>query len=1563
MKRTVCLILTLLLITCSISIMFGTSVGASSDSNVLANYKASNWFVRSYGSIDDSTDTNKGGNAYFANGVNHQKMVTTVTLEPNTTYNLNFDWKTVLPDDNSGAGLFPSFVFVYPKSVIGEITDTKDSNAKAGSGKWNNNAEFFPTVGDGKLDANDDIETATDAFFATNRTLKANGNWNTISTNFTTTEDTEYVIMVRLRQNDFGVGKNQIILSDFALEKAAENFAASYSNANGAVTWTENAQVRSSSIDSTANSVNGGRSWKFGLGNTNYTSAPAYVYIKATKLKANAAYDFSYIYQGDFVIVFDGIKDKNNNPVAPLSPASDTAITSGDRAHQVAVTFKAPVDGDYTIILKMGKGKNNTNCKYDAVTLCDLSLLVGDGKVKLTADVIASGNGDATVSNVTPDLDSEVTYTAVPWQGEDFLGWYNDNLKVSDALTYTFKISENTTLIAKFTSKNTSDLSSYKAADWLVRSYGSVTDSTDTSKGGNAYLANGVVYQKMITTVNLKPNTTYNFNFDWKAVLPDDNSGAGLFPSHVYVYPMSVIGELTDIRDASATAGSGKWNNNAEFFPKVGDGKLDANDDIETATDAYFATNKALLAEDKWNTISTSFETTDEAQYVIMIRFRNNDKGNGKNQIILSDLKLEKAAENLASDYTNANGAVTWSENAAVRKSSIDSKINSVNGGHSWEFGIPETEYTNNPAYVYIKTDELPVGRYEFSFVYQKDYRITFDSIDSDAIVTKTEEVKLSEGDRAYRVIVLLNITKTGSHTITLKMGKGRNNDDCKWDKVILSDIRIYDIANRVYGTVKSELGGTVSGFDASYCNKGDAVTVVATPNNKNTFDGWFNDADELVSTNAEYKFIAENDFVLTARFSGNNIPNSEWLSEHGMDGTFENGTMTGWKAEDRKMGDSSSWTKFLRNDFISYNGDYALRCVARYRTSIFNFYDLKKHTDYLLTFYVNLPDDNEEALINWFSITSGGVTLYTDPTSKAGGAIKGGSGWHKVNLYFNTGEYTNVDWNFYYVNGYGHDTVADAQYVYLDDVFLVGYNAQNFANGDFSEGEKIWRGDYTVSEGTAKIENGKDMRQNVELGKQNLYTLTFKAKGKGTGGFAEVTKGIPSSGKYVSSESAVNIDSDNWKTYSLKVYSGINPHASLFFNATEGELLVDDVVLTKADEKKNAVVEKVDFETDRFTLHNNSDVFEIYNGTKGDVNVYSGTKSLRFNSANAMKNVEYIFDEAFVSAQIAAKINYKLTLYYKTIKGNTLYIAPEYLAEEGIETTYTAAGNGWTKVEFMFSKTTSAYIKITIANILNKTKGDFYIDDITLSIAPPMVLETNSANKYCEWPLNVLNNQGFEEKITNKNWANLPKTTEIRSDKAFAGNNYLRIKAGTYYVLPVQLEAGDSYYFSISSRFGKNSLGYVAVATNPAGTTLYNDMKEKPASKIVVDTSNWNRDSFLFSTSESGIVYLVFASNKGYIDVDEVHLYKRQYGKETDPNDHNFVPFNFKNPNTALGVLNGGDPTFSGNELTLEYSESPNTGDNRTTPAIVLIISTIAAIVLVLTQKRIFEFLNGGKA
>ncbi len=1585
-----------------------------------------------------------------------------------------------------------------------------------------------------------------------------------VVTSFTAPINGEYTIALKTNRYLHIADRDwsNVILSDLVLNKieGAVNILKNATRANGDVSWTANADAWGTDHqDNKTNSVNGGYSWTFGMGNTSIglpTNAnPAYITIKAKGLTASKRYDFSFIYQGDYNMVLDGIVDSNNDDVVLENEPKDSNILGGNNAHQVVTTFVAPTDGDYTITLMTNRDLHISDRGWSNVILSDLLLIENTNPRKVVAEVLVSGNGGASVSNELPEVGSDVTFTAAPFPDEQFLGWFNGDTKVSDSLVYTVAITEKTTLTAKFTSNVLNVLAGKKASDWTGYRWATVADSSESKNGGHGYLVNETMWQSIYTKVTLEPNTEYDFSFNWKSVV---NSVCPSYPVNIKVYAADEVDindrynnwsdhgesglfqpqtgvdletgenytteeiaktyEWQNLATKFTTTGSTEYYiiiyfsiegganhqavNLSDFFltttekkvPSISDkdasewgcyewssientdvsryggkgylvkkamyqhiftsldqlkpntkyklsfewkavanamGPVFPNDIYVVAKDdidvwdtknpsvwdtglgfmggAYDLENGGIMnVVDKaetleWQNTTVSFTTNEQTDYALVIHFQAS--GNGEQEIYVSDFKLEEVAsdgppggddvpesENLAANYTHSNGHVTWDTVADAWGGEFqDNKASAIYGGFSWSFGLAYSHYDDNPAYVTIKTDDLEANhKYEFSYIYQGDYIPVLNAIEPGVEIVKEEDVKLLEGDRAHRIIVQFTTSQAGPVTIKLKMGKFMNNESCAWSRVILSDLELYDITNRVYGSVKAELGGTATGFDALYCTKGDEITITATPRTGNEFIGWFDENGQLVSDQAVYTFTANADFNLLAKFSGTNIPNADWLEQHGMDGTFENGTMDGWKAEDREWGDDTSWASFLRTSDASYRGEYSLSMRSRYRTTFYQFTDLYKNTDYHLSFYIMHPDlyikqtdpdqekteYNEEALINWFAITGGnGASLYNEKTSYP---IKGGSGWYKINYYFNTGDNDVVEWSLNHTDKDG----CAIDVIYMDDVSLVEYSADKFANGTFDMGATAWRGEFSVNDGVAQ---GNNFYQNVNVGIHTLNTVTFKAKGKGIGGASEIIAKEFNSEDYISSESYVNIDSDDWKEYSYTFYSSVNPDVSLFFKAIEGELLVDDITFTKHDKRDGAIVEKVDFETDRFEQKVKSDVFEIYNGTEGDANVHSGSKSLKFNAANAKEGISYVLQEAFVSAQIGGELNYRLTFYYKTTKGNTLLLSPEFLTEENIKTVYTADSNDWTRVDFIFSKLAAGNIKMTVGNVVGKTNADFYVDDITLSIAPPMVIESNSENKYCEWPFNLVENPGFDKTITSNDWGSFPKNVKVISDgTAASGNKHLRIKAGAKYVFPVKVPTSENYYFSISTRLGKDSAGYVGVAMDAKGTQFYGNEVGEVASKIKVDTTKWARDSFLFSVGETDVVYLVFEATKGYIDVDEVHFYKRQYGRTSDPNDHTeFIPYDYENPDPSTIVLNGGDPTFGGlldaedleteqdnssndsNDFdgTDDYGDSPDTGDSVALPVALIFVAMLSVVVLFITKDRFQKNSKGGKA
>ena len=1316
-----------------------------------------------------------------------------------------------------------------------------------------------------------------------------NTGWIGTDYTFMTGDEADYVITVAAYNRSKGgsqrggsYGWSDATVSDFVLVESSAfdcNLAEYYTHASGDVTWTDNADPWGDKLDNKTVSVFGGYGWCFGLANTNANENQiAYVTVKASDLEANTAYDFSYVYSNDYVIKFDKISDPASNRLQDVEEV-DTRLATGDRAHQISLAFTTGAAGDYTITLKMAKHWNNANCGWSRTTLSDLVL------TKRVSANLAAGYTHA---------NGDVTWTdnAELWSGkadlhEGAFGGYSWEFGMSQT--------------------NTTD----KVAYVTVKASG------------------------------LKANSLYEF-------------------SYVYQKDYQIL------------------------FDRVTD--LDG----DLATVAMAPADTALGQGNRAHSVTLQFKTGLAGDYHIVLKMAKgwNNQDCGWSSTVLSDLSLIEKPHvvlNLAAGYTHANGAVTWTENAGAWGNG--DTADGVLGGYCWNFGMPETNTSDNIAYVSIKASALQANtRYRFSYVYSKDYIISFDRIEDASGTALTEaleitDTKLEVGDRAHQISFDFTALSAGDYTIVLKMAKGWNNVNCGWSCTMLSDLRLIELCkDPIIVTLHSDIGGTAECSHGTVFGKGTKVELTATPDQGNTFDGWYDAAGNKVSDEAQYVFVANEAFELTAKFKGDNMLR-EYLAANGMDGTFENGTMDGWIAVDTWGGDDSSWCTYERSRNTAYTGEYSLKFNARHRTSYFYFNDLKKNTDYYLSFYVTLPCTAEDSQIDNCTVVTGGGSVYNSTPKWEYHLIQGGSGWHKVEVHFNTGS---SDWarlGLAYKHGEDWSCGSD-QHVYLDDCKLVEYIAKDtLVNGDFAETSNGWVGDYTVTaENTAQLaETGQLLRQAIKLEEQTAYTVSFRSKGSVRGGVAKIDSVAPTDSDLLTSESYTDTAGSDWQSSSFVFYSGVHESTQLFFESLDGVCEIDDVVITKLPDNIGAIVEKIDFETDRFMLnHSDPDVYEIYEAvSSGDSNVHSGTRSLHFKYSEELSETECMLNEAFLSMQIARGISYRLSLYYKLADGaagGKIKIAPEYRGyfAEDIGTEHSAADNGWQKLTFNFNNNYLSMIKLIISNIADSTKCDFYIDDITLTVIRPLVDDIGSSKQYAALVYNLLENESFEQQVTDADWKGLPATATVVTGDAARGDKYLRAAKDTFYILPVKVDAGKSYYFSASVRGNSNVNGYIALSATPDGRTLYCDANDQEASLIKATSTNWSRSAFRFFSEASGMVYLVISCSNGTLDVDSVMLYEDTYGLEEDPNDYTVtVPYDYDATNSATCVINGGfgdQPYYSQNsgmisddstqnDMNTDDDNAPATGDSMAIPvcmAVVLVLTAGIMFGLVMRKKRV---------
>lgn len=117
-----------------------------------------------------------------------------------------------------------------------------------------------------------------------------------------------------------------------------------------------------------------GYSWRFGLIDTDINTNPAYVYIRTPILKHETEYLFSYYYSYDYAIAVHEIENtQSGEKIQPVN-VKTTNLRDKRRTHKVEFNFKTTSKSRCIIVLKMGKGFNNVNCKYDYTVLSNLEL-------------------------------------------------------------------------------------------------------------------------------------------------------------------------------------------------------------------------------------------------------------------------------------------------------------------------------------------------------------------------------------------------------------------------------------------------------------------------------------------------------------------------------------------------------------------------------------------------------------------------------------------------------------------------------------------------------------------------------------------------------------------------------------------------------------------------------------------------------------------------------------------------------------------------------------------------------------------------------------------------------------------------------------------------------------------------------------------------------------------------------------------------------------------------------------------------------------------------------------
>lgn len=113
-----------------------------------------------------------------------------------------------------------------------------------------------------------------------------------------------------------------------ALRAEQQNLAEHYTSAGGQLSFNEMAQARN--LDSTTNDIFGGYAWDMGVGKTGASTEPGRAVITTGELEANTTYWFTYLYQKDFRVVFESVKDPAGTVVKQGYAANSGSVTYAD---------------------------------------------------------------------------------------------------------------------------------------------------------------------------------------------------------------------------------------------------------------------------------------------------------------------------------------------------------------------------------------------------------------------------------------------------------------------------------------------------------------------------------------------------------------------------------------------------------------------------------------------------------------------------------------------------------------------------------------------------------------------------------------------------------------------------------------------------------------------------------------------------------------------------------------------------------------------------------------------------------------------------------------------------------------------------------------------------------------------------------------------------------------------------------------------------------------------------------------------------------------------------------
>ncbi|MFV0331958.1 MAG: InlB B-repeat-containing protein [Dysgonomonas sp.] len=572
---------------------------------------------------------------------------------------------------------------------------------------------------------------------------------------------------------------------------------------------------------------------------------------------------------------------KNKINVVANAGQGGSVTGTGAYDYNETATFKATPETNYTFDGWYENGvKVSPNATYTFAVTKERTLearFIGN-KYNVTVSAQAGGTATGTGSY---NYGTSVTVKATVETNYTFDGWYEGNNKVSSSLTYTFTVSKNISLEARFTAKK------------FTVTVNALAGGTATGSGTFSYNSN--------VTINATPSTGHTFDGWYEGSTKVSTSLAYTFVLKKDItlearFSANKFNVIVNAQEGGSATGGGSYNygTNITLQATVNAGY----------TFAGWYLNNSKISDALSYTLTVTQSATYEARFTIN-RFN----------VIVN-----------AGTGGSVSGAGTYNYNANVTVNASPSTHYTFDG---WYEG--STKVSTSLAYTFKCLREVKL---DAKFIINK-YKITTAGVNG---------VQTGAGSYDYNTNATVKATANSGYSFTgwyegNSQVSTSNPFTFKVEKDRILEAR-YQL-NKFTVTLNADLGGTVTG--GGQFGYGTDTKLKATPNVGYTFDGWYEGTVKISGDNP-YTLTVVKDRTITAKFNINKYTLSLTAETGGTvtgAGTFEHNKPVTVRATPTSDYIFSGW--YEGSNMLSNNASYTFNITKN--TTLVAKFEPKKFT------------------------------------------------------------------------------------------------------------------------------------------------------------------------------------------------------------------------------------------------------------------------------------------------------------------------------------------------------------------------------------------------------------------------------------------------------------------------------------------------------------------------------------------------------------------------------------------------------------------------------------------